>query len=66
METYTVTRKRSITAEEQHLCGVCQEPATSGCTDAIETAAGWTQSKPRYGCDSHPVKPVEHFLNANS
>ncbi len=62
METYVIKNKRTITAEEQHKCDVCQEPATTGCTDAIELSTGWHQSEPRYGCPEHPVKPVIQYL----
>lgn len=61
-ETYVVERKRTITATEQHLCDVCQEPATNACTDAIQTGEGWQQSKPRYGCATHAVTPKIEYL----
>ena len=56
-QTYIVERKRTITESQQHLCDICQEPATSACTDAIETVERWEQSKPRYGCAVHSVTP---------
>jgi hypothetical protein len=66
MTTYTVKDKRNITANEQHVCDVCQEPATSGCKDAIQTTSGWIQSEMRYGCSLHPVTPKVEYLNGNS
>jgi len=64
-ELYVVRKKRSITAEQQQVCAVCKEPATIGCTDAIETQQGWTQSAMRYGCNEHPVVSRIEYLNAD-
>jgi hypothetical protein len=56
--TYTVKEKRTVTDEKpQHVCDVCQEPATCACRDAIETIPNhWEQGELRFGCNVHPVK----------
>ena len=64
-EIYVVKKKRTITAEQQQVCAVCKDPATMGCTDAIETLTGWTQSAMRYGCEKHPVVSRIEYLNAD-
>jgi hypothetical protein len=61
-ETYIVEGKRTITETQQHICDACGEPATSACTDAIQTHNGWQQSSPRYGCPIHRVTPKVEYL----
>ncbi len=69
--TYVVKDTKTITAEQQHKCDTCQEPATTGCTDAIEVACThvpycgfrhWQSNMPRYGCPAHPVEPKVQYL----
>jgi hypothetical protein len=48
----------------QHRCEACGEPATTSCTDAVELFdGGWIESRERYGCSAHGVKPMIHFLD---
>ena len=67
METYTVKDKRTVTDEQpQHVCDICQEPATCACTDALEMTPGvWEQSGRRYGCSLHPVKSKTKYLEGD-
>lgn len=80
-ETRTTTSQRLITESEQHTCDRCGEPATSSCTDAVQTLVEgaltmnppipskmemWTQSAHRYGCAKHEVKPEVHFADGRT
>lgn len=41
--------------EDANHCSICTALATHSTTDAVQTANGWAQTAPRFGCPDHKV-----------
>jgi hypothetical protein len=59
MFTNVTNQRRNITVREQHRCSYpnCLEPAEMSCTDSILINGKRQESKSKFGCRKHPVKP---------